>query len=218
MNEPKIIINVMPGAQMNGYVKEQHNYFGTIQHISSDGNMQNSEDAEVIEEVKDSEESSINLRQTSKSYETTLTVRRQEILDQLLALVDKGDWKHEGLADGVKQMMRTVLGLGETPLTGKEAELSEALWHLLENQRGDRVKIVWQNIVGYLDEKKLFSMKGSPALNRDFFGNDDGYTNIDKGRPSRNNMSNGFRDVLPLLDAYVPKLDKKHKKNVADGK
>ena len=42
-----------------------------------------------------------------------------------------------------------------------------------------------------------------------FFGNDDGYTNIDKGRPSRNNMSNGFRDVLPLLDAYVAKLDKK---------
>ena len=27
MNEPKININVMPGAQMNGYVKEQHNYF-----------------------------------------------------------------------------------------------------------------------------------------------------------------------------------------------
>ncbi len=33
MNEPKININVMPGAQMNGYVKEQHNYFGTIQNI-----------------------------------------------------------------------------------------------------------------------------------------------------------------------------------------
>lgn len=167
------------------------------------------EDAEVIEEVKDSEESSINLRQTSKSNETTLTVRRQEILEQLLALVDKGDWKYDGMAEGVKKMMRTVLGQGEANLTDKEAEMSEALWHLLENQRGDRVKIVWQNIVGYLDEKKLFPIKGSPALNKDFFGNDDGYTNIDKGRPSRNNMSNGFRDVLPLLDAYVPKLDKK---------
>ena len=209
MSEPKIIINVMPGAQMNGYVKEQHNYFGTVQQISSDGNIKESDDAEVVEEVKDSEESSINQQQNFQSYETTLTMRRQEILDRLLALVDKGDWKHDRTADGVKKMMQTVLGQGETPLTGKEAEMSEALWHLLENQRGDRVKIVWQNIVGYLDEKKLFPIKGSPALNKDFFGNDDGYTNIDKGRPSRNNMSNGFRGVLPLLDAYVPKLDKK---------
>lgn len=135
----------------------------------------------------------------------TISAPRQEILDQLLALVDKGDWKHDGMADGVKNMMLTVLGQGKTPLIGKEAEMSEALWHLLENQRGDRVKIVWQNIVGYLDEKKLFPTKGSPALNRDFFGSDDGYTNIDKGRPSRDNMSNGFRDVLPLLEAYVPK-------------
>ena len=35
MNEPKININVMPGAQMNGYVKEQNNYFGNVQKITS---------------------------------------------------------------------------------------------------------------------------------------------------------------------------------------
>lgn len=138
----------------------------------------------------------------------TISASRQDIIDQVLALVEKGNWKHDGMADEVKRMMLMVLGQGEMPLTGKEAEMSEALWHLLENQRGDRVKIVWQNIVGYLDEKKLFPIKGSPALNRDFFGSDDGYTNIDKGRPSRNNMSNGFRDVLPLLDAYLPKPEK----------
>ncbi|MBR4533743.1 MAG: hypothetical protein IKO85_04270 [Bacteroidaceae bacterium] len=33
MNEPKINITVMPGAQMNGYVKEQNNYFGPVQQI-----------------------------------------------------------------------------------------------------------------------------------------------------------------------------------------
>ncbi len=35
MNEPKINISVMPGAQMNGYVKEQNNYFGNVQKIES---------------------------------------------------------------------------------------------------------------------------------------------------------------------------------------
>ena len=168
----------------------------------------NAEDVEV-EEVKDSDRSSADISLKVQGYDITLSASRQEFLDQLLALVDKGDWKHDGIADGVKQMVLTVLGQGETPLTGKEAEMSETLWHLLENGRGDRVRIVWQNWVGYLDDKKLFPLKGSPALNKDFFGDEEGYPNIDKGRPSRNNMSNGFRDVLPLLDAYVPKLDKK---------
>jgi hypothetical protein len=49
-------------------------------------------------------------------------------------------------------MLKTVLGQGEKPLTGKEGELSEKLWNLL-----------------------------------------------------------GFQEVLPLLDAYVPKLDKSGK-------
>lgn len=36
MNEPKIEITVMPGAQMNGYVNEQHNYFGTVVQTTKD--------------------------------------------------------------------------------------------------------------------------------------------------------------------------------------
>lgn len=44
MDEPKINITVMPGAQMNGYVKEQHNYFGTVQHIMSSEEKKESSD------------------------------------------------------------------------------------------------------------------------------------------------------------------------------
>ena len=136
----------------------------------------------------------------------TLSATRRDILDRLLTLADKGDWKKDSTADQVKLMLRTVLGQGEVQLAGKNAEMSETLWHLLENGRGDRTKIVWQNMVGYLDDRKLFRQKGSPALNKDFFGDEEGYSNIDKGRPSRQNMSAGFLEILPLLDAYVPKL------------
>lgn len=135
----------------------------------------------------------------------TPSTSRQGILDRLFALVDRGDWTNNVGAEDIHTMLKTVLGWGETPLTAKEAELSERLWQLLENGRGDRVKIVWQNMVGYFDDWKLFNQKGSPALNKDFFGNDEGYPNIDKGRPSRDNMSANFREVLPLLDTYVPK-------------
>ena len=141
---------------------------------------------------------------TQQVVNISLTPARQSILDQLLILVDKGDWKYDEIADSVKQMLRTILGKGETPLSGNEAELSETLWHLLENGRGNRVKIVWQNFVGYLDDKKLFRLKGSPALNKDFFGDATGYTNIDKGRPSKGLMTADFKSILPLLDAYCP--------------
>ena len=49
MNEPKININVMPGAQMNGYVKEQHNYFGNVQKLNGSEVKDNPVvDAEVV--------------------------------------------------------------------------------------------------------------------------------------------------------------------------
>ena len=67
MNEPKITINVMPGAQMNGYVKEQHNYFGTVQQISSNEAQKGTEDAEVLEELKD--ESISSARHETKPLE-----------------------------------------------------------------------------------------------------------------------------------------------------
>ena len=149
-----------------------------------------------------------NKPSTDKAIDHTVTLSkaRQTIFNQLLALAEKGDWVNGITSDSVKQMLQTILGLGETPLSNNEAKQSETLWHLLENGRGDRVTIVWQNMVGYLDDKKLFRQKGSPALNKDFFGDDTGYTNIDKGRPSKGLMTANFESILPLLDAYVPRV------------
>ena len=141
---------------------------------------------------------------TQHVVNVALTPMRQSILDQLQNYADKGDWVNGITSENVKTMLKIVLGQGETPLSVKETEHSEILWRLLESGRGDRVKIVWQNIVGYLDDKKLFRQKGSPALNKDFFGDDKGYTNIDKGRPSKGLMTPDFESIIPLLDAYVP--------------
>jgi hypothetical protein len=138
-----------------------------------------------------------------------LSTPRQSILDQLLNLADKGDWVNGITSEDVKAMLMTVLGQGEASLEGKEAEMSEKLWHLLESGRSERLRVTWQNMVGYYDDRRLLKQKSAPALNVDFFGDKNGSDNINKGRPSRDNMPSGFRDVLPLLDAYVPKLDKK---------
>lgn len=137
---------------------------------------------------------------------------RQAIVDELSALAENGDWVNGIKADDIKKMLSAILGLEEGVLTKEQMVLSGKLWLLLEGGRkgeNGRVRIVWQNIVGFLDEKRLFKQKGSSALNKDFFGDRDGYTNIDKGRPKRADMSKGFREILQLLEDFAPKLPKK---------
>ena len=166
------------------------------------------EEAVIVGAEKDTDsktkpESSINANTISNGSDNTLSANRQSILDQLQDYADQGDWANGITSENVKAMLKAVLGVDEN-LSAQEAEQSEKLWRLLESGRGDRVKIVWQNMVGYLDDRKLFRLKGSPALNKDFFGDDKGYTNIDKGRPSKGLMTADFESIIPLLDAYCP--------------
>lgn len=179
-----------------GVKNETHYHYGEEHRVES--NIKRSETHQKTNNTLNT------VSHTQQVANIILTSGRQEILDLLMEYADKGDWVNGISPDIVKQMLRTILGQGEILLTGKEAEQSETLWHLLESGRGDRVKVVWQNMVGYLDDKRLFRQKGSPALNKDFFGDDKGYTNIDKGRPSKGLMTADFESILPLLDAYVP--------------
>lgn len=165
------------------------------------------EEAEVME-MKEAEvprmRPTINVPPKTYGNTPILSALRQKILIRLLTLADKGDWVKDGVTEKIKAMLRTGLGYGDTPLTGKEAELSEKMWHLLENGRGDRVRIVWQNLVGYFAEKGFFPCgKGSPALNKMFFGaSAEDYQNIDKGRKTAT-MSEGFKAIVPLLEELL---------------
>ena len=173
--------------------------------------------AEVVEEVKAtddadkaeqdpvSEQANVHLH----GNESSLSDSRQALLNQLLDLADKGDWIKDNIGEQVKAMLKTVLGQGEMPLKDNEVELSATFWKLLESGRSERLRVTWQNLVGYFDDNHLLKLKTAPALNMDFFGDKIGSDNINKGRPSRDNMSSGFREILSLLDTYVPKVDKK---------
>ena len=132
-----------------------------------------------------------------------LSDSRKEIMHEILRLIGKGDWIAPASVDGIRLMMKTVLGAVPGVLTTDDAQLSATLWKLLELGKGDRVKVTMQNLIGYFISRKMLS-EGSPAQNKAFFGNDEGYSNIDKGI-NENEMSNGFKAVLPLLDKYVPK-------------
>ena len=207
-------IKIESGANVQITDKPIVNVYGdVVQHkeviIHPENKGLDAEEAVIVDEEKGTgcktrQDSRVDMNSSPNDNNNTLSANRQAILDQLLDLADKGDWVNGVAAEHVKQMLQTVLGQGEC-LSAKNEALSEVLWRLLENGRGDRVKIVWQNLVGYLDDKKLFKLKGSPALNKDFFGDDKGYTNIDKGRPSKGLMTPDFESIIPLLDAYCPK-------------
>ena len=128
---------------------------------------------------------------------------RTAIADELFALAEKGDWADGVTADDVKGMLAAVLGMGETSLSNEASEMSEELWGMLEHGRGDRVRVVCENLVGYFAEKRLFVDNNSPALSVRFFGNKNSIDNINKGKNGR------LSKVTPLLDAYVPKLAQK---------
>lgn len=130
----------------------------------------------------------------------SLTPSRQGIINELMNLIDKGEWMNGATVESMKQAIRNML----------EDEQAETMWRLLEGGRGDRLRVTWQNMIGYFVEQRLLpTTNGAPALNNIFFGDTNGYSNIDKGRPRNqdNGMSNGFRDVLPLLDKYFLTLD-----------
>lgn len=132
----------------------------------------------------------------------SLSDSRKAIVDELLALAEKGNWVDGVTADNIKGMFTVVLGIKETPLSNEESEMSEKLWGMFEHGRGDRLKIVCANLVGYFAEKKLFVDNNTSALSVLFFGNKNSIDNINKGKNGR------LSEVTSLLDTHVPKLAK----------
>jgi len=138
---------------------------------------------------------------------TETSAVRMGIWRRLERLIEKGDWQSPASAENIRELMSTALGIEGQPLSNGEQAMSEALWHMLTNGRGDRVQVTWQNLVGYFASRGFFPRgKGAPALNDDFFGTRDNYTNIDKGRPSNGCMPAGLRDALPLIERLSASL------------
>ena len=136
-----------------------------------------------------------------------LTEARQQLLQQIIDLISQGEWHLQGGAERVGQMMSRVLGADGAAMSHEERQMSEQLWTLFEHRRGGEAqRVTFLNMIGYWDERGLFHHHGgSPSLCKMFFHTDDGYCNIDKGRPGSSGMLPGFKGVLPLLDQYCPK-------------
>lgn len=161
-------------------------------------------DNEVVNLNIDKGTVSVQERHSNATKDDTINDSRRQIVDELFSLAENGPWVSGITAEDIKKMIKDVLGMGESQLSEEETEMSEELWYMLEHGRGgDRVRVTWQNIIGYLWSKKLIDAKSAPELNKEFFGDKVGSDNINKGRNGR------LSKVTPLLDAYAPKIEKK---------
>lgn len=135
--------------------------------------------------------------------QAALSENQNKIISKLCALVDRGEWKLPATAENIKCMILTALGATDKK-PGKEEKMSKAFWKLLEEGKGDRVRIVFSNLIGYFRRNGLLEGK-SPALCKMFFNEQEGYSNIDKGF-RESDMSTGFREIQHLLDSYLQKI------------
>lgn len=134
-----------------------------------------------------------------------MTKERRRVLSALMEYCDRGDWQRGYTSEVMKEYLMLLLGVSPShDYTDEEYDDAEKVWLLFEHGRGDRLRVTWQNMVGFFAEHGMLNAaKGSPSLNRDFFGDENGYQNIDKGKSSCVSMPNGFREVTVRMKGLI---------------
>jgi len=130
---------------------------------------------------------------------------RQEMINRLEKLIERGDWVEPATVENMKAFLRQIFGVGAKKLYNDEIKMSESLWKQFES--GNYENVLFLKLVGYSSFYRLLpESKGDSKLKKDFFGNNGpSYQNIAHGKPGNSGMTEDFRDILPLLDRYRPK-------------
>ena len=131
------------------------------------------------------------------------------IVSKLTQLVCIGCWQKGLTEQTVLSGLFKALALEEPGLNTKEMELSNKLWAMLRERRGQNeegsLKITWLNIVGYCIRHGM--LKGpATKLCKEFYpkaGVDD-YKAINKGKKANESGDlKSFAEIEPLLDRYL---------------
>lgn len=135
--------------------------------------------------------------------DSTLSEARQSKLDEIIGILQKGNWKQPATADNVEQLLNTVFGKDTSLLDDGDTDECEKMWSLVETGGGERMVIVPANFAGFFAEENLLA--GSPKeISNALFGNGNQVNNINKGNSNR--CSAAFRETIPILKKYIDKI------------
>lgn len=143
-------------------------------------------------------------RLSEDSEDKGLTKARQSKLDEIIGILQKGDWKAPATVENVTQLLNTIFGRDVSLLEDDDEQFCEKMWAFVESGSGNRMKVVPANLAGFFCEQNL--LNGSPkSISEDIFGKGINQSNnFNKGYSSR--RSNTFKDVIPFITKYTDKI------------
>ena len=145
----------------------------------------------------------IEEQQAEESSETGLSAGRQSKLDEIIGILQKGDWKQPATADNVKLLLETLFGRDTSLLEDGDEAQCEKMWAFVERGGGDRSIIVPAKLAGFFRSENLI-IGGPKAISDDLFGKNNNQVNaINKGKQG---CSNDFDAVIPFLTKYINKI------------
>ena len=143
-------------------------------------------------------------QQQEEGDEAFLSVARQSKLDEVLGILQKGNWKKPATFENITSLLNTVFGKDISKLDEGDKPLCDKMWGLAERGRGDRMKILPANLAGFFSEENLLA-GSSKDISNALFGNEDQEDNINKGN-SNYSSSRSFCAIIPFLRKYTDKI------------
>lgn len=138
--------------------------------------------------------------------EELLSEQESKILDEIVALVKKGDWKSPANAGNVELFFRTLFGCEKSLLDKEDVEEADKFKDFFKKGRAknnSRVKISFANMLGYF-MKNCLLVDSPETVNKDFFDKEPQINNINKGKSGGGNAT--FKKLMPLLDKYRKRI------------
>lgn len=160
---------------------------------------------EMFPELKKQHEDWLNKtkEQSEEDEEIGMSPDRQSKLDEIINVLQKGNWKQPATDDNIKQLLNTVFGRDESLLDDGDKAKCEKIWALIEGGGGDRMVIMPSNLAGFFKEENL--LMGSPKeISNDLFCNGKQVNYINKGNSKH--CSVAFGEVIPFLKKYIQRI------------
>ncbi len=136
-----------------------------------------------------------------------LNAARQSKLNEIIGILQKGEWKQPATADNIEQLLNALFGKDTSLLDESDAGECEKMWSLVEKGRGNRMVIIPANLAGFFSEENLL-IGTTKEISDELFGKTNNQSNcINDGKS--NSCSVTFGEVIPFLKKYIDKIIRK---------
>lgn len=142
--------------------------------------------------------------QQEDGEDAELDSARQSKLDEMIGILQKGNWKAPATPDNIELLLNAVFGKEVSSLEESDIAKCKDMWSFVECGGGERMVVVPANFAGFFSEENLLS--GTPKeISNDLFGkNNNQSNNINKGKSGY--CSNAFNEIRPFLKKYTDKI------------